>query len=235
MATDLTGEPFSAATEPIDLRLPSRSLLADDVYTILRDSLRAGRIAAGSRLNLDHLARELHVSNTPVRQALARLEADGLVTKEPYRGFTASPLLDSRHTAELYEFRLILEPPLAARATANANASGEGLKEIAELCDPDEIERLLEAGDSTELGRRDLVLHLTLARLAGNSMALESLTHAFTRQVGYTAQDHRDKEAQAWREHQALVAAVLAGDSRGAAAAMREHLHGAYKRFRSIA
>ena len=65
-------------------RQPQRTVLADDVYEIIRESLISQRIAPGSRLNLDELARKLHVSNTPVRQALARLESDCLVTKEPY-------------------------------------------------------------------------------------------------------------------------------------------------------
>ena len=71
MAIDLTGDQPDTETGPIELRLPPRSLLADDVYETLRDNLRAGRIPAGTRLNLDQLARDLHVSNTPVRQALA--------------------------------------------------------------------------------------------------------------------------------------------------------------------
>src|SRR3954453_21778562 len=97
-------------------RQPQRTVLADDVYEIIRDSLISQRIAPGARLNLDELARKLHVSNTPVRQALARLESDGFVTKEPYRGFAASRLLDSRTIIELYEYRLLIEPATAARA-----------------------------------------------------------------------------------------------------------------------
>src|SRR6185436_1405366 len=105
-------------------RQPQRTVLADDVYEIIRESLISQRIAPGARLNLDELARKLHVSNTPVRQALARLESDGLVTKEPYRGFAASRLLDSRTIIELYEYRLMIEPATAARAARKRSEAG---------------------------------------------------------------------------------------------------------------
>lgn len=217
-----------------EFRIPSRSLLADDVYLTLRDNLRAGRIAPGARLNLDRLARELHVSNTPIRQALTRLEADGLVTKEPYRGFSASPLLDSKTTSDVYELRLILEPELAARAAVNALEPEADLTEIKELCDPDVIDRLLAAGDSDELGLRDYRLHIGLARMAGNVIATECLMHALSRTPGYTARERNDFTALAWEEHQTIGAAVLAGDSRAAADAMRAHLEGAYQRMRTV-
>jgi DNA-binding GntR family transcriptional regulator len=64
-------------------------MLADDVYATVRQSLLDQRIAPGSRINLDALARELHVSHTPVRHALARLDSEGLVRREPFRGYRA--------------------------------------------------------------------------------------------------------------------------------------------------
>jgi DNA-binding GntR family transcriptional regulator len=186
-------------------------------------------------LNLDHLARELHVSNTPVRQALARLEADGLVTKEPYRGFAVSLLLDSRNTSEVYEFRLILEPALASRAADKATTPGADLVEIKELCATDVVNHLIAQGDAEQLGKRDYLFHIALARLAGNNIAMDSLTHALALMPGYTARDRNDAAATSWDEHQRIVTAVLAGDSKGAAAGMRDHLRSAYKRMRTVA
>ena len=235
MAIDLTGDQSGTETGPLELRLPPRSLLADDVYETLRDNLRAGRIPAGTRLNLDQLARDLHVSNTPVRQALARLEADGLVTKEPYRGFTASALLDSQTTSDVYEFRLILEPALAARAAGIAVEPDADVSELKELCDAEVIERLIAEGEDEQLGVRDYLFHVAVAKLAGNKIATESLTHAMARVPGYTARDRLSAMAEAWHEHQVIGDAVLAGDAQTAAAGMRDHLRGAYKRMRALA
>lgn len=234
----MTMTPDAAASGPesdqLELRLPSRSILADDVYGILRDSLLAGRIAPGSRLNLDHLARELHVSNTPVRQALARLEADGLVTKEPYRGFAASRLLDSRTISELYEYRLILEPPTAARAAGNAATHEAAVAELEALCDTD-VDRLLSEGAANELGQRDIDFHCAIARLAGNGVVLENLTLTLTRMRLYTNYDRRGAGEHAWHEHRDIAAAVRAGDPHAAATATRDHLRGAYERMRMSA
>jgi DNA-binding GntR family transcriptional regulator len=214
--------------EEDSFRLPSRNILADDVYGIIRDDLISGRTAPGSRLNLDQLARRLHVSNTPVRQALARLEAEGLVTKEPYRGFAASRLLDSRSIAELYEYRIILEPPTAARAARQP--AGENLAELEHLCHPDDVDRLLLEGDVNELAQRDVDFHLQIAQLAGNSVVTENLAQTLTRMRLYTAYDRHGAGDRAWQEHRAIVAALREHDPEAAGAAMRQHLRGAYER-----
>ena len=213
------------------LRRPQRSVLADDVYDIIRDGLVSHRIAPGSRLNLDQLARELHVSNTPVRQALARLESEGLVQKEPYRGFSASRLLDSRTIAELYAYRLLIEPPTAARAAryrSDAQAA-----ELESLCDPQTIAPLVaqEAADS-ELPQLDVDFHCHIARQAGNGVVLENLSQTLTRMRLYSIYGHQGAAELAWEEHRAITVAIRTGDSDGAATAMRTHLTNGLDRMR---
>lgn len=67
-----------------------------------------------ARLSIDGLSRDLKVSPTPIREAPARLESDGLVTKRPHHGYTAIPLIDARAFDELFRTRLLLEPACAA-------------------------------------------------------------------------------------------------------------------------
>ena len=74
-------------------RLPRRNVLADDVYELVKAMVMDHVIRPGARVSIDGLARELAVSPTPVREALARLESDGLVLKEPLKGYRATPLL----------------------------------------------------------------------------------------------------------------------------------------------
>ncbi|MCX5317019.1 GntR family transcriptional regulator [Streptomyces sp. NBC_00154] len=202
---------------------PQRSVLADEVYEILREGLMSQRIAPGSRLNLDKLARELHVSNTPVRQALARLEADGLVAKEPYRGFTASQLLDSRTIAELYDYRLLIEPPTAARAARHQHAAA--VAELESLCDGNEITRLITtAPDDDDLAQRDVDFHCSIARQAGNGVVVNNLAQTLLHMRRYTVYGLHGAGEQAWLEHRAIMAAIAAGDPEAASTAMREHL-----------
>jgi DNA-binding GntR family transcriptional regulator len=212
-------------------RQPQRTVLADDVYEILRDSLTSQRIAPGARLNLDDLARKLHVSNTPVRQALARLESDGLVTKEPYRGFAASRLLDSRTIIELYEYRLLIEPASAAKA-ARRRTEAEGI-ELVRVCAAETIDPLLsDPVGKEELSQLDVDFHCTVAGQAGNRVVLENLSQLMTRMRLYSGYGHAGAAALAWEEHRAIAAAIRSGAPDEAAAAMRAHLTSGLDRMR---
>ncbi len=213
------------------VRVPQRSVLADEVYEILRGSLLSGRFSPGSRLNLDQLARELHVSNTPVRQALARLESEGLVTKEPFRGFAGSALLDSRTIAEVYAYRLLIEPPTAAEAAKRRGPAG--LAVLEGLCDEGEVRALIaDPASAEEMGERDIRFHSILAREAGNVFIRENLDIALARLCIYTLYDKSGVADQVWDEHRAVLAGVRDGDPEAAAAAMRAHLHSALERLR---
>jgi DNA-binding GntR family transcriptional regulator len=212
-------------------RQPQRTVLADDVYEIIRESLISQRIAPGARLNLDELARKLHVSNTPVRQALARLESDGLVTKEPYRGFAASRLLDSRTIIELYEYRLMIEPATAARAARKRSEAG-GI-ELERACAEETIDPLLsDPAGKEELSRLDVDFHCTVASQAGNRVVLENLSQLMTRMSLYSAYGHAGAAELAWEEHRAIARAIRSGSSEEAAAAMRDHLTSGLDRIR---
>src|SRR3954453_21077972 len=81
-------------------RLSERQPLTDDVHDVLVDMLMNHTLAPGSRLNIDAVARMLGVSPTPVREALSRLDAEGLVIKDPRRAYLVAPLisLDSLHS-----------------------------------------------------------------------------------------------------------------------------------------
>src|ERR1700760_2162226 len=99
-----------------------RSTLGDDVYTSLRSAVLEHTLAPGDRMNIDALARELEVSPTPVREALARLESEGLVRKRPLAGYTVSPLLTRAEFADMFDMRLLLECAAARWAAARATA-----------------------------------------------------------------------------------------------------------------
>jgi DNA-binding GntR family transcriptional regulator len=220
----------SGQAQPSLERMPERRVLADDVYEILRETLVSHRIAPGTHLNLDQLARDLHVSNTPVRQALARLEAEGLVTKEPYRGFSASPLVDLRTLADLYEFRLLVEPSCAAKAALRA--SNDARDVLQTVCDPADLRPLLDAADVATLGARDGQLHRTIAREAGNSVIAEVVEGLSVRSTPYGQQLRETASLeQAWQEHRAIADAIMARDPDAAEHAMRTHLLRGQERF----
>jgi len=87
------------------------------VYATLRFQIVEGEIPPNTRLNIDAMARALGVSQTPVREALQRLEGDGLLIYRASKGYSTTPKLDLRGLRSLFEFRLLVEP-WAARSAA---------------------------------------------------------------------------------------------------------------------
>jgi len=89
-----------------------------DIYLAIRDRIIAGKYPPGLRLSQQQLAEELKVSRTPLREALQRLEAEGLVTGQANRGMEVAAV-SLRDVEETYALRLMVEPPTLA-ATAHA-------------------------------------------------------------------------------------------------------------------
>jgi DNA-binding GntR family transcriptional regulator len=171
------------------------------------------------------------VRHTPVRQALARLESEGLVTKEPYRGFRVSSLLDLRSIKELYEYRLFVEPPTAANA-ARRKAHAQAV-DLTDLVDPAQVGADLDAEGSHEaMSERDARFHCGIALIAGNRVVTEALERTYARTRRYQVYGRSDANTQTAHEHQRILEAIIAGDPEAAAAAMREHLMHGFERLR---
>lgn len=82
--------------------------LGGRVYKVLANSIVGGKVPSGSQLRPDVIARQLDVSTTPVREAMHRLELDGLLVKIPYQGWYVRQFTE-KEIRELYEFRAALE------------------------------------------------------------------------------------------------------------------------------
>src|SRR3954449_4594866 len=155
-------------------RLPPRQVLANDVYEAVKALVMDHVIAPGARVSIDGLARQLGVSQTPIREALARLEADGLVTKEPLRGYSATQLLTRSEVDDLFQFRLLIEPWVAARAAELASRDDHAriAAEIASCPEapPGEAYEAFKA-----LATHDSRFHSLLAPRAGNQQLRQAL------------------------------------------------------------
>ncbi|MCU1492124.1 MAG: hypothetical protein JWM85_3529 [Acidimicrobiaceae bacterium] len=211
------------------LPTPTRSVLADQVYELIKARLMDNLVEPGARLSIDGLSRDLGVSPTPIREALARLESDGLVAKRAHHGYTAAPLIDSRTFEELFKIRLLLEP--ASASWAAQVASGAQIREFQGL-----ISAMREPlpGDSYESYRafaaQDAAFHLALAVASGVHLMVETLerlrAHTQLYRLYYAAGLTRDTVA----EHRRVLGAVKAHDEKGAAKAMTAHLLGSRNR-----
>src|SRR5690606_14118356 len=107
---------------PAPPQLLTRRALADQVYDRLIADLVDGRIEPDSAISIGGLARGLGVPQSPIREALGRLEATGLVTRLPFKGYRAAPPLSLEDLRQLSEARRVIEPANARLAAAAATA-----------------------------------------------------------------------------------------------------------------
>jgi DNA-binding GntR family transcriptional regulator len=220
---------------------PRRVLLADDSYRILREALIANRLAPGERLNIEQLAEDMQVSITPIRHALVRLEADGLVTREPYKGYVVSRLLDPSTVSDIFDARILIETQLAARAAERATP--DDVAHLTELAEADPMADAPEdavAFESDAPLSYDGALHMTIAHLAGNPVLVETIDslgkrmsayRSFRTQLLHTKWSPKGEFLVATKaEHAAIVRAIGRGNAEAARKAMHKHLQNARKR-----
>lgn len=214
-------------------RLPQRQILADDVYETLKALVMDHAIEPGARMNIDGLARDLGVSQTPVREALARLESDGLAVKEPLRGYTATPLLSRDDFEQLFEVRFLLEPWAAARAAARVTPADRKLLK-GEMAQVKDVPAEGDYDAYRVLTSHDQRLHAIIHEMSGNvllkTMFEKTHCHLHIFRLYYGS----GIGLQAVAEHKAIVAAITAGDADAAETAMRDHLTASRDRLRPV-
>ncbi|GAA1811024.1 GntR family transcriptional regulator [Planosporangium flavigriseum] len=214
------------------MRAARRLTLTDDVYGAIKSLIMDHLIAPGERVTIDALARELSVSPTPIREALARLESEGLVRKRAMAGYSTAPLLTRDQFEELFEMRLLLECPAAARAAvrhAAGNVDVDALAQEAEL--PDRLSGDGYAGHAA-FTARDAVFHERVAEASGNSMLSATFVRLHAHLHLHRLHFPTAHLGISTREHRRIVAAIASGSAEAASEAMRAHLEAARDRHR---
>jgi DNA-binding GntR family transcriptional regulator len=217
----------SASNRP--RRIKRAQGIVDEVYDLIRADIMSLRIPPDTRISIDNLARQLGVSQTPIREALSRLEATGLVIKQHFVGYCSAPQLDRRQLDELYELRLLLEP--YAASCAAQRMSDADLQTVAQLA------KAMEPGDSrTSYDRfavQDSELHDLIAIGSGNTLIRDALARLHTHLHIFRLRFHSEVTKEAYAEHAELVAALTARLPAAAAQAMRTHIEKSYQRLKA--
>lgn len=197
--------------------------LGEAAYTRIRAAIRDGVLAPGERLTEADLAARFGVSRTPVRQAMARLEAEGLLTHEARRGLAVTRP-DHQQVVELYVMREILEG--AAARLAAQHASDTEIAAMSEI-----VEREPDAfGDARALAEVNLRLHGLLYLAAHNRYLLRSLEQlSATMALLPTLLTRGGRAEAAHAEHRAILKAIAKRDGDAAEAAARRHARAAQK------
>ncbi|MDP2781945.1 MULTISPECIES: GntR family transcriptional regulator [Devosia] len=210
------------------LRRPAR--LGDEVYSAIFARIMSLEIAPGTRISVDAVARQLGVSQTPVREALTRLEAEGLVIKTHLVGYSAAPQLSPAQLAELYELRLLLEPFVARQCAERMPAAD--IDHLASLCAEMEGLSLREGLDAyAQFAQIDMAFHDQLAACAGNRLVVDALARLHIHVHLFRLVFNARVVGAAIAEHQAILNALRARDGDAAEAAMRSHVEQSRLRF----
>jgi len=205
--------------QPFGIAPLRRSVLSDDVYERLKRLIVEHRLAPEDRLNIDALARELRVSPTPIREALARLESDGLVRKRPLAGYTVSPLLTRDEFTDLFDMRLLLEGAAARWAASRAADSMR-----AEIKTEAQIPYATNDGSHAAFTAQDARFHDLIAGAASSPRLHDAITRLHAHLHIHRLYFPYEETGTTGVEHQRIAAAISARDPDGAEAAMREHL-----------
>ena len=199
--------------------------LAQQAYSAVRDAIDNGKLGPGDRLSEYQVADWLNMSRTPAREALRRLEAEGLLFQSPRRGLVVVTI-DEEEMRQLYEAREIVETSLAELA-AN-NASGPEIHAIMRMA---ELEPSL-IDDHGRMYQHNREFHDLIYRAAHNTYlakACVSLHDVIAADSRGSNLGDPERRQDVIREHQALAKAIaerLAADAREAAAI---HIRGAYR------
>jgi DNA-binding GntR family transcriptional regulator len=196
----------------------------------IKDRILNGSIPTGGTLNEEGLSQELGLSRTPIREALQVLQTQGFVRIERYRGATVTGL-DMRDVHDLFDLRIALESHCIGEAMASAQPLDlepirSALAGHREALDAEGLEAMEHA---TEYDRK---FHFSVLNLHSNKRLSEILENTWDQVVRCSFQImHRHPvQADSFREHSAVLAALEAGDRDAAITASRTHLRNALRR-----
>lgn len=216
-------------TDAVTTGLISRNMLSNAAYLALRERIIALDLQPGHRLNIDRLATELGISPTPLREALSRLTAEGLVRVEPYKGFFVAEMLDFEELRDLADLRALLESYAVERARERIGSVLEDMRSEVEVMD-----RLADARGTglRPFNGADARFHAALISASG-SPTLERTydkinAHA---QMARLFGGHGQLGArQANEEHKRIVAALSEGDFDKARQEVVDHISNVVER-----
>jgi DNA-binding GntR family transcriptional regulator len=189
----------------------------DMVAALIREQIITGELAAGEQLRQRDLAARFQVSQTPVREAMRRLESEGLVIGDTHRGFTVVEP-DDGPVEENFQIRAALESLGASLAARKIDAAG-----IGRLQELNDRMRALDEDDPryADLNRE---FHFSVYEYARSPLLLSLMRLLWASLHGgpKVARSH----AESAQQHEAILAALRAGDPAAASARTYQHIMG---------
>ncbi|NQX65172.1 GntR family transcriptional regulator [Paenibacillus alba] len=210
----------------------SRVNITEEIYRIVKEDILSHKLKSGEKINIDQLARNLEVSNIPIREALSRLQSEGFIHVIPFKGMFVN-MMSLKDLNELYEIRMQLEPLAVEKATNHLPA--EVLENLQVTMDS-----LLNNPSTPSANGLDIIdemnnsIHGTILSYCDNTN-LQNLVRGYMEQIQRYLTFIQitldvDTTNVEWSEHQAILQKLRDRDPQGAAAAMTVHLRNSQQR-----
>ena len=195
--------------------------LRDVVFKKLRRAILLEELKAGERLTEIRLADRLGVSRTPIREAMRKLELEGLVVMVPRRGAVVGKISE-KNLRDVLEIRRVLDM-LCARLACE-RMSEEAKEKLNTACQ--DFEEAVKSGDLRDVAQKDVALHNIIIEATGNltlQQMLDNLAEQMYRyRVKYLKDDSQYQTLS--REHRAICKSIMSGDQETAVRLAKEHI-----------
>ena len=195
--------------------------LRDVVFKTLRRGILTGELKPGERLMEIHLANRLGVSRTPIREAIRKLELEGLVTMIPRRGAEVANITE-KNLKDVLEVRQALES--LAIELACERITPENKEALREKLN--QVEEAARTGDSSAIASADVAFHDAIVEASGNVRLTQLVSNLGEQMYRYRFEYIKDerKHPQIMSEHRIMYESILEGDKVKAARIVMTHI-----------
>lgn len=195
--------------------------LRDVVFNTLRQAILTGELKPGERLMEIHLADKLGVSRTPVREAIRRLELEGLVTMIPRKGAEVARITE-KSMSDVLEVRRALDALCVELACDRITE--EELEALSKACG--HFERCVRVGDTKKIAQADVALHDIIVQATGNQRLIQLVNNLSEQMYRYRFEYIKDSSQHETlvKEHRIIYESIARKDKETAAAAAGTHI-----------
>jgi len=195
--------------------------LRDVVFNTLRQAILTGELEPGERLMEIHLANKLGVSRTPIREAIRKLELEGLVTMVPRRGAEVAQITE-KSMNDVLEVRRALDALCVELACDRI--SRQELEQLKKACDG--FEEAVKTKDIKKIAQADVELHNIIVRATGNQRLIQLVNNLSEQMYRYRFEYIKDssQHERLVEEHRVIYQSIMQKDKETASLAAKTHI-----------
>ncbi len=195
--------------------------LRDVVFNTLRQAILTGELKPGERLMEIHLANRLGVSRTPIREAIRKLELEGLVIMIPRRGAEVAQITE-KSMNDVLEVRRSMDALCVELACERITE--EALIQLKEACD--KFEQAVQTKDIKQIAQADVALHDIIVQATGNMRLVQLINNLSEQMYRYRFEYIKDssQHVRLIEEHRMIYDSIVRKDKDAACEAAKTHI-----------